>query len=130
MARAGLALVLVLGLGACTAETADDTSSGGISRGAGSQLATPDVKLESFEQVGTAGFAEQKGVLLITNNSSEASDYYVELNIEDANGVVLDFTNAVVNNLQPGASARAEFSSFSDGAARAVVTEVQRTASL
>lgn len=123
-----LGLIALGGVIATAEDEAVEKATNDISEGLGSQDASADVKVVSFTP---DGFGGNVAKLEVTNNSSKTSDYYIELNIHDANGVVLTFTNATVQNLQPGAKASVDaVAVYEPGAVEAVVTVVQRTESI
>lgn len=105
-----------------------------VSQGLGSKDATADVALVGYTppvidpEIGMIQLG--KGQLDVINNSSKTSDYYIELNVLDANGTIIGWTNAAVPKLQPDAKASISFETIEDGAASVTITEVQRTASV
>jgi hypothetical protein len=123
----GCTAVMVAGVTSIDTAT-ETTNEYGISRGAGSADASGDVRLGEIAAPDAIGV--RYGVIHITNHSDEASDYYIELRVLDANGVNIGMANATADRVQPGAKAKAEFMVIEDEAARVEVTEVQRTASL
>lgn len=124
---AALALATIVG---CTATENGATSDGAdeISQGLGSQDASKDVKVVSFKGPDAVGM--YTATVEVTNHSSGTSDYYIEANVLDASGTVTDYTNGLVNNLQPDARATVELIpvTAADGY-KIQITEVQRTAS-
>lgn len=74
-----------------------------IDRGIGSQDASADVKVVSLSAPDILGFRTAE--LLITNNSSKRSNYYIELTLESPDGKTqYDSTNATARNVEPGQS--------------------------
>lgn len=132
-----IAVITVLTLGLLSAACGDDTTSSsttnsdGVSQGVGSQDATKDVV---FEDVTLDSLGIATPHLIVTNNSSKRSDYYIEANVvkqgASGDGPVVDYTNAVVSNLDPGAVAEVDMVGVVDWQAdyKVVITEVQRTA--
>jgi hypothetical protein len=105
------------------------TNESGISQGVGSKDASADVKLVRFSGPDVLGLMTVH--IEVTNNSSERSDYYIEMALVDKAGNNVGMTNAVADNIEPGQKAKAEAQfSTSDGADEVKVTEVSRTASV
>ena len=98
----------------------------GVSQGLGAKDASADVKIVAF----TDGEFSSEVELLITNHSEGRSDYYVELSLTDANGTNVGWTNAVAMAVEPGQKAKVTAQVVEDGAVKAKVHEVQRTASV
>jgi hypothetical protein len=111
--------------GSGSAATTPKTDNDIVRRGAGSADASKDAKLVSFRK-GEYGLFE--GVVRVTNHSDKASDYLIEINVENSAGVQVDTGHVAVLGLAPGKQAREEFTIVSDDAAKAVISEVQRTA--
>jgi hypothetical protein len=97
----------------------------GVSQGLGTKDASADVKIVAF----TKGEFSSEVELLITNHSDGRSDYYVELSLLDADGTNVGWTNAMAMAVEPGQKAKATAPVVEDGAVKAKVHEVQRTAS-
>ena len=97
----------------------------GVSSGLGTKDASADVKIVAF----TEGEFSSEVDLLITNHSEGRSDYYVELSLTDASGTNVGWTNAVAMAVEPGQKAKVTAPVVEDGAVKAKVHEVQRTAS-
>jgi hypothetical protein len=134
---ASVALVALIGVGAaCTTNedtagtTDEDTPSSDaneVSSGLGSKDASADVKVTAF--TGPDALDLWTPTVEVTNNSSGTSDYYIEANIEDADGTVTTFTNGVVQHLAAGAKAKVDLGPVgATPGSTVVVTEVQRTA--
>lgn len=134
---ASVALVVLIGVGAaCTTNedtagtTDEDTPSSDaneVSSGLGSKDASADVKVTAF--TGPDALDLWTPTVEVTNNSSGTSDYYIEANIEDADGTVTTFTNGVVQHLAAGAKAKVDLGPVgATPGSTVVVTEVQRTA--
>jgi hypothetical protein len=98
----------------------------GVSQGLGAKDASADVKIVAF----TEGEFSSEVELLITNHSEGRSDYYVELSLTDASGTNVGWTNATAMAVEPGQKARVTAPVVEDGAVKAKVHEVQRTASV
>lgn len=99
----------------------------GISRGAGSKDATKDVTRIRVSEPDAIGIRTIN--LTITNHSSEPSDYYIELALEDAEGNNVGMTNATADRIKPGQNAYVKAVFTEDNVNKVVVTEVSRTAS-
>jgi hypothetical protein len=97
----------------------------GVSQGLGAKDASADVKMAAFTK---AEFSSEVK-LLITNHSDSRSDYYVEISLLDADGTNVGWTNAVAMAVEPGQKAKVTAPVVEDGAVKAKVHEVQRTAS-
>jgi hypothetical protein len=98
----------------------------GVSQGLGAKDASADVKIVAF----TEGEFSSEVELLITNHSEGRSDYYVELSLLDESGTNVGWTNAVAMAVEPGQKAKVTAPVVEDGAVKAKVHEVQRTASV
>jgi hypothetical protein len=126
----GLLAVLAIAMlnGDPTSTTVEESasSSQGISKGLGTKDAAADVKLLSFRH---RGYGEYQGTIEIVNHSDGTSDYYIELVILDQAGTNIDWTNAVAQQVRPGQRAVVHFSTFEKLAAKAQVTQIQRTSS-
>lgn len=128
------ALLMVAG---CSAPSTDASStstsnstSAQVSKGLGTKDASADVRLASFTKVDHGyGIVDYKGLVEITNHSAQASDYYIEISILNKAGTNVGFTNAIAQHVNPGQKAQAEFISMDEGAAKAVIHQIQRTAS-
>jgi hypothetical protein len=134
---ASIALVALIGVGAActtnedTAGTTDEdtpsTDANEVSSGLGSKDASADVKVTAF--TGPDALDLWTPTVEVTNNSSGTSDYYIEANIEDADGTVTTFTNGLVQHLAAGAKATVDLVPVgATPGSTVVVTEVQRTA--
>jgi hypothetical protein len=97
----------------------------GVSQGLGAKDASADVKIVAFDE----GEFGSEVELEITNHSDGRSDYYVELSLLDADGTNVGWTNATAMAVEPGQKAKATAPVIDDGAVKAKVHEVQRTAS-
>jgi len=97
----------------------------GVSQGLGAKDASADVEIVAF----TKGEFSSEVKLLITNHSDERSDYYVEISLLDADGTNVGWTNAIAQAVEPGQKAKVTAPVVEDGAVKAKVHEVQRTAS-
>ena len=96
-----------------------------MSQGLGAKDASGDVKIVAFDQ----GEFGSEVELEITNHSDGRSDYYVELSLLDADGTNVGWTNATAMAVEPGQKAKVTAPVVEDGAVKAKVHEVQRTAS-
>jgi hypothetical protein len=114
------------GSSAVTSAPRSEPADSGISKGLGTKDASADVKLLSFRH---RGYGEYQGTIEIVNHSDGISDYYIELVILDQAGTNIDWTNAVAQQVHPGQRAIVHFSTFEKLAAKAQVTEIQRTSS-
>ena len=108
------------------AEAPKSKPKSGVSQGLGANDASADVKIVAF----TEGEFSSEVELLITNHSEGRSDYYVELSLTDASGTNVGWTNAVAMAVEPGQKAKVTAPVVEDGAVKAKVHEVQRTASV
>ena len=97
----------------------------GVSQGLGTKDASSDVKVVAF----TAGEYSSEVELEITNHSEGRSDYYVEITLLDKSGTNVGWTNAIAQAVEPGQKAKVTAPVVEDGAVKAKVHEVQRTAS-
>jgi hypothetical protein len=107
------------------APAAAEAPTSGMSQGLGAKDASADVKIVAF---GEGEFGSEVE-LLITNHSDGRSDYYVEISLLDADGTNVGWTNATAMAVESGQKAKATASVIEDGAVKAKVHEVQRTAS-
>jgi hypothetical protein len=124
------ALLSILAVAALTSDPVSipvaTSADSGISKGLGTKDAAADVKLLSFRH---RGYGEYQGTIEIVNHSEGTSDYYIELVILDQAGTNIDWTNAVAQQVRPGQRAVVKFSTFEKLAAKAQVTQIQRTSS-
>lgn len=111
----------------------DKASSSGSESGGGggSSDESGDVVISTCT---TDDLGQLSATLTVTNNSSKASDYFIEVVFESADGSTqLDSTFASVTNLAPGQKTESEAISFEDapsGSFTCRVVDVMRTASL
>lgn len=112
-----------------TATTADSASSGTPAGDAGE---VDDVKINSCGKDADLGWA--KANITVTNNSSKASDYLIEITFTSKDGKTQIGTgNTIISNLAPGQMKTEDVSALEDaGDAEIVctVTDASRTASL
>jgi hypothetical protein len=104
---------------------------GGISQGLGANDASGDVKLGGWTKDGY-GFASVK--VTVTNNSSERSDYFIDIALQSpGGGNQYDTTTVFVQNLEPGQTKKDKGQFLSTGhvpnSAVVVIKSIQRTAS-
>lgn len=107
------------------------SSSGSESGGGGSSDESDDVVISTCA---ADDLGQLSAKLTVTNNSSKASDYFIEVVFESSDGSTqLDSTFASVTNLAPGQRTESEAISFEDapsGSFTCRVVDVMRTASL
>ena len=116
-------------------KAADDKGTGTtISQGLGSKDASADVTAPAIVREGEAPFTLTYATANITNNSTEASDYFVTIAVESPDGSTrYDETMLMVQSLEPGqTSSQKGIVTKTDipADAVAVVKEVQRTAAV
>jgi len=121
-----LAIAMLNGDPTSTAVEESTSHGQGISQGLGTKDAAADVKLLSFRH---HDYGEYRGTIEIVNHSDGTSNYYIELVILDQDGTNIDWTNAVAEHVRPGQRAVVRFSTFEKLAAKAQVTQIQRTSS-
>jgi hypothetical protein len=96
-----------------------------VSKGLGANDVSADVRLVDL----THGEFGDEVRLEIVNRSGKPSDYYIELVLLDKHGTNVGWTNATAQHVEPGQHATVTAPVIEDGAARAKITKVQRTAS-
>ena len=118
---------------AAGAEPTGDGSDTTISQGLGSTDASADVSAPTIEKSGEEPFTITEAKVTITNNSAEASDYFITIAAESPDGATrYEETVVSVLALEPGQSTE-ETGAFFDELppdAVAVIKEVQRTSSV
>ena len=132
--RAALVLVLMVAVLATAASGEEDkaTNSGGVTKGLGASDASKDVSAPTIVREGEDPFELVYGQVVVKNNSSKRSDYFVTVVAESPDGSVRhDETMVAVSGLEPGQSSteKGMFSKDIPGDAVLKVLEVQRTAS-
>lgn len=106
----------------------------GISQGFGAHDASADVKFAPGRIDGPDEIGDYTANLIITNHSSQRSDYFVDLTLESVDGKIqFDTSVAAASSVEPGqvAHVSAVFmpSGTVSGNVQARITDVQRTAS-
>lgn len=117
---------------AASGEEEKSTNEDGVSTGLGTADAAADVSAPTIVREGEAGFEIVYGEVVVKNNSSKRSDYFVTVVAESPDGSVRhDETMVSVMGLEPDQSATERGIFTKDIPADAVlkVQEVQRTAS-
>lgn len=132
--RFAIVAVLIAAVLATAASGEEETSTNedGVSTGLGTADASADVSAPTIVREGEAGFEIVYGEVVVKNNSSKRSDYFVTVVAESPDGSVRhDETMVSVMGLEPDQSATERGILLKDIPADAVlkVQEVQRTAS-
>jgi hypothetical protein len=109
-----LAVGVLLGLGSCVALVvlADDVSEDVVDDLAEEQAGERDDVSEPRCELGPAG--DMQAVMTVTNDSSERSNYTIEVAFNGANGDQLETSLASVSALAPGQATEATASSIAD----------------
>lgn len=124
-------MVIASAAGMSSSDTSTGESSNGVSSGIGSNDATGDIVSMTCGKPDALGF--RTPVIKVKNNSSKASDYYIELKAESADGSeLIDTTLATIDGLLPGQTSKAEALPFTKELPAGSVCKIktfQRTAS-
>jgi len=108
-----------------------NSTSDTVSKGLGSKDASADIVSLKCSEEDALGF--RTPVVRVTNNSSKASDYFIDIVAESSDGSEqFDTTMATITNLSPGQSTNAEAIAMTKkipAGAVCKIKSVQRTAS-
>jgi|SRR5688572_19583408 len=128
LSATGAILLPGVALGACGTETEPaPKQDNGISRGLGTADASKDVK---FGDLKIGDFSDITIPVIVTNNSSEASDYTIEATLYNEDGVKVGTAMAYISDVAPGGKAKDELLGMAAGATQYKPSLIERIASV